>query len=236
VGHREFVEVLGLASETSLEGRCRNLCDQIVSHSQASAIGLVAVSPADQTHVPLLNVGYSAITFNYHLTPRYTRHCRALKLVIGERERLLSWDDVPRFRESYEARAVYEPAGFRNGISVVLPADGGPPAALLHVSVNDDAVLPETKAILTSVRPLMTEWAITLARYRFAHLSAREEEVLSLIHDGRANAEIASLLAVSLRTVTTHVESILRKLSAVNRTEAAVVAERYGPPVLEKRA
>ncbi|MGZ5354971.1 MAG: response regulator [Solirubrobacterales bacterium] len=59
-------------------------------------------------------------------------------------------------------------------------------------------------------------------------LTRREREVLSLIVDGKENHEIAVELVISLETVKTHVSSILEKLEADNRVQAAVAAVRAG--------
>jgi DNA-binding NarL/FixJ family response regulator len=60
------------------------------------------------------------------------------------------------------------------------------------------------------------------------HLTERELEVLQLIVDGYSNAEIAEKLYITLGTVKTHVRKILNKLSADDRTQAAVRALRSG--------
>lgn len=52
-------------------------------------------------------------------------------------------------------------------------------------------------------------------------LSRRELEVLRLIAEGAANSEIAERLFIADTTVQSHVQHILRKLHARNRTEAA---------------
>jgi predicted ATPase/DNA-binding CsgD family transcriptional regulator len=57
-----------------------------------------------------------------------------------------------------------------------------------------------------------------------AGVSEREAEVLDLIAERATNAEIASRLFVSIRTVESHVSSLLRKLGASDRRELARLA------------
>lgn len=59
-------------------------------------------------------------------------------------------------------------------------------------------------------------------------LTPRELQVLGLLVNGRSNQQIATRLAVTIRTVATHVEHVMRKLDAPSRTSAAVQAEREG--------
>jgi DNA-binding NarL/FixJ family response regulator len=59
-------------------------------------------------------------------------------------------------------------------------------------------------------------------------LSDREIEVLKLIAGGKNNAEIASDLFVSSKTVKNHISNILTKLQISNRIQAAVYAVRSG--------
>ena len=59
-------------------------------------------------------------------------------------------------------------------------------------------------------------------------LTDREREVLALIVDGRSNAEISEMLSISLSTARFHVSTILSKLGATNRAEAAALAVKHG--------
>ena len=63
---------------------------------------------------------------------------------------------------------------------------------------------------------------------RSSPLTLRETEIVRLISDGHANGEIAELLHIGLGTVKGHIRDILEKLSASDRTQAAVVALRKG--------
>jgi two-component system, NarL family, response regulator LiaR len=62
----------------------------------------------------------------------------------------------------------------------------------------------------------------------YTNLSEREQEVLKLIAEGLSNAEIASKLVLSEKTIKSHVSNILSKLHLVDRTQAAVFAWREG--------
>ena len=59
-----------------------------------------------------------------------------------------------------------------------------------------------------------------------AHLTTREREVLQLISQGYRDRDIAGGLHISEKTVQKHVQSILNKLGAQNRTEAAYLIHR----------
>ena len=59
-------------------------------------------------------------------------------------------------------------------------------------------------------------------------LTVREIEIIEHIHQGLRNAEIAGKLAISRRTVETHVSSIMTKLGASSRVEAVRIALERG--------
>jgi len=65
------------------------------------------------------------------------------------------------------------------------------------------------------------------------HLTKRELQILSHLALGLSNREISSSLGISLETVKEHVQNVLRKLKANDRTEAAVWALRKGVPTLK---
>jgi DNA-binding NarL/FixJ family response regulator len=59
-------------------------------------------------------------------------------------------------------------------------------------------------------------------------LNEREKEVLGLLGKGLSNAEIARRIYLSEGTVRNYVSSILEKLGVSDRTQAAILAIRYG--------
>jgi DNA-binding NarL/FixJ family response regulator len=62
----------------------------------------------------------------------------------------------------------------------------------------------------------------------FPELTEREEEVLSLVAQGKSNQEIARQLFVSLKTVRNHVSNILVKLQVADRAQAVIRARDAG--------
>jgi DNA-binding NarL/FixJ family response regulator len=59
-------------------------------------------------------------------------------------------------------------------------------------------------------------------------LSARELEVLILLVEGKSNQEAAAALSISESTIKFHVNHILAKLNAADRTQAVITALRRG--------
>ncbi|GAA0518507.1 DNA-binding response regulator [Saccharopolyspora subtropica] len=59
-------------------------------------------------------------------------------------------------------------------------------------------------------------------------LSARERQVLELLADGRSNADIGARLGLTEATVKSYVSTVLSKLGAQNRVQAALIAQRVG--------
>jgi DNA-binding NarL/FixJ family response regulator len=61
-----------------------------------------------------------------------------------------------------------------------------------------------------------------------AGLTTRHVDVLRLLGKGYKNAQIASQLVVSARTVNSHVAAVLGKLGTASRREAATCAAELG--------
>jgi DNA-binding NarL/FixJ family response regulator len=68
----------------------------------------------------------------------------------------------------------------------------------------------------------------TVMQRVFPELTEREEEILSLVAQGKSNQEIARQLFVSLKTVRNHVSNILLKLQVADRAQAVIRARESG--------
>ncbi|WP_252314884.1 response regulator transcription factor [Sinobaca sp. H24] len=62
----------------------------------------------------------------------------------------------------------------------------------------------------------------------YEQLTAREQEVLQLMAEGKSNQEIADQLFIALKTTKVHVSNILGKLQVHDRTQAVVYAFKHG--------
>jgi len=112
----------------------------------------------------------------------------------------------------------------RNGAAGYLVKDLAPEALLRSVrsAARGELVMPRTMADRL-VRTLVESAGRGRAANRIRPadgLTAREAEVLRLLAEGLTDREIGEALTISVRTVETHVGSVLRKLGARNRAEA----------------
>jgi DNA-binding CsgD family transcriptional regulator len=87
------------------------------------------------------------------------------------------------------------------------------------------------KVIKSGIIDLRSNHFLTLHDYYGTSapiLSTRELEILSMVKSGLLSKEISSRLYISVHTVNTHRQNILRKLSAVNLHEAITYASSLG--------
>jgi len=90
-------------------------------------------------------------------------------------------------------------------------------------------VIETIRAVHGGKKRVDPEIAAKLAEYTVADdLSEGERKVLGLMAEGKSNPQIAEALVVSESTVKFHVNNILLKLDAANRTEAVVAGLKRG--------
>ncbi|KIH99754.1 LuxR family transcriptional regulator [Streptomonospora alba] len=118
----------------------------------------------------------------------------------------------------------------RAGAGGFLLKDTPPPEivdAVRKVAAGDPILSPRITRRLMD-RAATQSGAYERARAALESLSAREHEVVQAVAEGRANAEIATRLYMSVPTVKAHVSSILTKLDLDNRTQIALLAHDAG--------
>lgn len=87
---------------------------------------------------------------------------------------------------------------------------------------------PPEQSPLRKIRQMMSAKADTSKMRGDVPLTARESQVLLHLALGLSNKDIARSLSISVETVKEHVQNILRKINANDRTDAAVRAIRFG--------
>jgi two-component system NarL family response regulator len=96
-------------------------------------------------------------------------------------------------------------------------------------SVRRAILIEAVRAVAQGERYLPPTTAARLVEAMEAErLTAREFDVLRLLAQGERNREIADTLGLAEPTVKIHVNNLLRKLQAKDRTEAAVIALKRG--------
>ena len=122
----------------------------------------------------------------------------------------------------------YVHGALKAGARGFLLKDAGPAllTQAIHAAANGDALIAPS----VTVRLLEAFANTPTARPQqpMEPLTAREEDVLVLVAQGRTNAEIASELYITMSTVKAHIASLMRKLAARNRVEVAMWAYETG--------
>jgi DNA-binding NarL/FixJ family response regulator len=90
------------------------------------------------------------------------------------------------------------------------------------------APLPELVDAIQRVAAGGLAFAVRPSSNRRAHLTAREQDVVRLVTDGRSNDEIGATLGIGSKTVETHLSRIFERFGVSSRAELAARAVREG--------
>ena len=119
-------------------------------------------------------------------------------------------------------------AGFRAGAIGFVRSDVArlDLLAVLRRALAGESVIDQAAA--TELIVQMAAQSELVARATPDPLTPRELEILQLVAQGQTNRQIAERLIVAVGTIKVHVEHILGKLGATDRTQAAVRAVEMG--------
>jgi DNA-binding NarL/FixJ family response regulator len=120
---------------------------------------------------------------------------------------------------------------YSDSARIVAALDAGAVGYLLKDAEPED-LISGIRAVSRGESPLHPRVARQLLsarveRPRAADLTPREAEVLGLVRQGLANKQIARRLGISERTVKAHLTSVFQRIGVVDRTQAALWAERH---------
>jgi DNA-binding NarL/FixJ family response regulator len=120
---------------------------------------------------------------------------------------------------------------YSDSARIVAALDAGAVGYLLKDADPED-LISGIRAVSRGESPLHPRVARQLLsarteRPQTVDLTPRETEVLGLVRQGLANKQIARRLGISERTVKAHLTSVFQRIGVVDRTQAALWAERH---------
>ena len=144
---------------------------------------------------------------------------------------------IKEIREKQQESKILVLTSYTDDERVIAAIRAGANGYLLKTTTPDD-LLQAIRRVHQGDLPLDPSITSTVVRQlnrpstpqttRPGQLTEREMDVIKLVAKGLTNQQIATELAVSERTVSTHVSRILTKLQLENRTQAALYALRTG--------
>jgi DNA-binding NarL/FixJ family response regulator len=149
--------------------------------------------------------------------------------------------DVDRPTEMTELRRLRREN--RTPAIVVISPQSTATAVRRTLDAGADALVFESEiavALVASIRAVESGQSVVPRRLRAGverpNLSHRERQVLTLVCDGRTNAEIAEALFLAESTIKSHMASIFTKLGVHSRKEAGAVFLDLNPVVASNQA
>ncbi|UCC50974.1 MAG: response regulator transcription factor [Anaerolineaceae bacterium] len=152
---------------------------------------------------------------------------------------------IKEIREKQQESKILVLTSYTDDERVIAAIRAGANGYLLKTTMPDDLLLA-IRRVHQGDLPLDPSITSTVVRQlnrpstpqttRPGQLTEREMDVIKLVAKGFTNQQIATELAVSERTVSTHVSRILTKLQLENRTQAALYALRTGLADLDEEA
>ena len=137
-------------------------------------------------------------------------------------------------REQSPTSAVVIVTSFSDRERIIGAVDAGAVGYLLK-DASPDEILAGVRAAARGESPLHPRAARELLSARSEspsradiELTTRETEVLGLVRAGLSNKQIARRLGITERTVKAHLTSCFQRIGVVDRTQAALWAERNG--------
>ena len=182
--------------------------------------GLIAVQP-DMTMVAQAGNGREAIQ-------QFRTHRPDVTLMDLQMPEMNGLDALMAIRTEFPEARVIMLTTYEGDVHILRALKAGAQGYLLKNTLHSD-LLRTIRAVHAGKRSLSSEASLQIAEHMGDDaLTPAEIAVLRLIAAGNANKEIADQLGVTEDTVKGRVKSILSKLSANDRTHAAIIGLKRG--------
>lgn len=191
------------------------------------ALALTLITPADQKPQLIAQDGYLPGVANVYTADWFGVTPRRLHRYRENPKRLYPWERS-EFAETKYVHETLMPAGYRNGLTHPLTTPEGVIFGFIHTNITRSTFHAESQELLLRTAEHIVRTAWVLRERMSASLTAREEEILTLLRQGCSTPEISENLFISRHTVATHIEHILQKTGSTNRVQAAIWAVRHG--------
>jgi DNA-binding CsgD family transcriptional regulator len=225
-GALESVHELSLLSSSAQDRMLRVLLDLQAAAPFALAAVTVRRQPQGNDEV-LRSYGMTREHIEDGLS-EFIPRSRYFKQVTQQPTEILDWTVVPEFSDSLMAREHLLSVGITQGMSFVLTHND---RVVGSAHFNFSGTHSFTDAQYRSLDETRRRLSEDVGAYVVAGdvgLTRRERDVLRLLAYGATNTEIGDAFHIATSTVKAHVESILAKLSASNRVQAARTAVLLG--------
>ncbi|WP_146340063.1 LuxR C-terminal-related transcriptional regulator [Nesterenkonia sp. NBAIMH1] len=220
---QSLADAIGQDPQTRTEGALR-LSRHILG---VDALALTLVPPFDNKPRLVAHDGYEADVARVYTEEWFGLTPRRIRRHQHDPKRLYPWDRS-EFADTPYASETLMPAGYRNGITYPLTSTHGIIFGFIHTNITRLKFETETQEMLRETADQLADAAYVLYERFSTGLTSREREIITYIREGLSNPEIASTLYVSPRTISTHVDHILKKTGSINRSQAAAWAVRHG--------
>lgn len=124
----------------------------------------------------------------------------------------------------------FRPRGLTHALTLGFPTAAGHELNLLFFRFGGPDFNDRDKDVLRLLRPHLAEILVAGNRRRLGLLTPREWQVLELAAEGHSNADIATVLCMSVGTVRKHMEHIFDRAGVRNRSAAVARLMPALPP------
>jgi len=236
----EWIHMAGhVEIEAQLKAYLEYLHQQIPTEHMVLAMGRLNQSHQLQRLEKVVNVNYPLHWVEHYMSENYASCDPVLRTPVGNGP--VVWKDSFAYaKTALEKRFIAEAAsmGLGCGVSFSSASERQNLACVISLTgeemIRDHQLIEMVNCLVPHLHQAMVRVANLAPNSPSAMLlSHREYDIFQWMSRGKTNWEIATILAISERTVKFHVANIIRKLDANNRTHAIVRGLQMGlqPPI-----